>query len=372
MTGDSFQAFVADPSRLDNESLLLLKELNTRYPFFRASQLLLAKNLRDLQHIDQRKQLHLAAIHASDRTLFQALLDGRHPVLVNKSENHGPDKGSLTGLTAFPVGRGENSTATDGFITSKPHQKEPVLDGEVGKVESSPITPKPPKIPPVSTKAENDNNAEFEEALNPPNISETGMSINNENLEEVNTTNEKSGSDLHDLIAEHVLYRVEDLLLQEPLSSVKEEKVTEDESAAGAIPDVMSFDQWITRLSAPSSEQKTPSESERPSPPEITPPSHRLKKDLKDNIALIEDFLVSQPREGKSKRAEFFKPSRAAELSNTNDLDAVSETLANIYLTQGQHELAAKAFDALAKRFPEKSSYFAVRKTEAQQNMTGQ
>jgi len=341
MTGESFHAFVADPSLLDKDSALLLKELNSRYPFFRASQLLLAKNLRDLQHIDQRKQLHRAAVYAADRALLQALLDGRHPLIPEMSAHKEAEKVTHT-------------------------EVQPSL------TRTAPAVPEPVEAErPEKQEMERAHVSGHEQAALPPTPAETEIPEPMEVVTETGETTDVPASnvDRHlDLIPEPVLYRVEDLLKEEPHSEKREEPpapVSEPE------PHALPFDQWLDRLSVqtpqPQSVDRVPQRSTiQNQQSTISRPS------LKDNIALIEDFLSSLPKEGQGKRAEFFKPSRAAERSNTPDPEAVSETLANIYMQQGQFGSAAQAFDALAKRFPEKSSYFAARKMEAVQKSSDQ
>lgn len=315
MTGDSFHALVADPSGLNRDSIALLQELGTRYPYFRSPHLLLAKSLKDANHIDQRRQLHLAAIYAADRSLLMDLMEGRHPkkVAPEKIENAylSADRGII-----------ENGAVEEEVVV----QPAPIEAKEA--LES--VVPEQEEIAEAETLAE----ALAETAK--PEASHHALDLS--------------------LIPEPVLYRVEDLLLNEIAP-------TEPETTAEIAPepDALPFDQWLARLS---SSDAVPA-STRPSSP-VPRPS------LKDNIALIEDFLAAQPKEGKSQRAEFFKPSRAAERSNTIDLTAISETLANIYEQQGQIELAVKAFDALALKYPDKSSYFAARKSEALRKSSAQ
>jgi len=75
---------------------------------------------------------------------------------------------------------------------------------------------------------------------------------------------------------------------------------------------------------------------------------------------IIDRFLSNTPRISKPK-AEFFSPTKAAKLSVTDDDSLVSETLAKIYLTQGNFNKALKAYESLLLQNPEKSTYFAAR-----------
>ncbi|HWY98573.1 MAG TPA: hypothetical protein VNY36_05755, partial [Bacteroidia bacterium] len=85
-------------------------------------------------------------------------------------------------------------------------------------------------------------------------------------------------------------------------------------------------------------------------------------------IDIIERFLTNEPRISKPKVA-FFNPSKAAKLSVTDDESLVSETLAKIYLGQGNLHKALKAYESLLLQNPEKSTYFAARIEEIRQKI---
>jgi hypothetical protein len=295
MTGPLFHSWVQNPSLLDKNSLAQLQEITKRFPYFQSAQLLLAKNLKALNHIDQRRQLHIAAVYASDRTLLFGLMNETHPPIAEeKSES----------------------------------QRDVVL---IQNRETEPPIPETPVILPIT------------EEVNPIEIEI------DEHIEKIATTeqteeNHIARQNLYDLIPEPLLYRIEDAELP-PL---------ETEEELDDIGVELSFDQWLAKLESSKiglvkSKKKQIPESESTS-------------NLKDNLALINDFLVAQAKEGKPQRTEFFKPSKAAERSNQSDFSVVSETLASIYEQQGKFELAFKSFEALELKYPEKSSYFAARK----------
>ena len=294
MTGPLFHSWVQNPSLLDKNSLAQLQEITKRYPYFQSAQLLLAKNLKALNHIDQRRQLHIAAVYASDRTLLFGLMNETHPPIAEeKIESH---------RDAFLV---ENSE-------SEPSPETPVfisITEEVNPIE-----------------------IEIDEHIE--NI------VNTEQVEE----NHIARKNLYDLIPEPLLYRIEDAELP-PLETEEELDDTGVE---------LSFDQWLAKLES--------SKIGRVKTKKKPIPESESTSNLKDNLALINDFLVAQAKEGKPQRTEFFKPSKAAERSNQSEFSVVSETLASIYEQQGKFELAFKSFEALELKYPEKSSYFAARK----------
>ena len=74
---------------------------------------------------------------------------------------------------------------------------------------------------------------------------------------------------------------------------------------------------------------------------------------------LINQFIATEPRIVPSK-AEFYSPVNQAKKSIVEHDDIVSETLAKIYLNQGNFLKARSSFEKLSLLHPEKSSYFAA------------
>ena len=75
---------------------------------------------------------------------------------------------------------------------------------------------------------------------------------------------------------------------------------------------------------------------------------------------LIEEFIRSEPRIV-PREGDFADSVAIAERSNVQNFELVTETLANIYLNQGNKAKAIKIFKQLSLTIPEKSSYFAAR-----------
>ncbi len=84
--------------------------------------------------------------------------------------------------------------------------------------------------------------------------------------------------------------------------------------------------------------------------------------------ALIDQFVQNNPSISPVKKA-FFSPSQMGKLSLVEDETFVTETLAKIYLRQGDYKKAATAYKNLKLKFPEKSSYFAALQKEAEEHL---
>lgn len=78
------------------------------------------------------------------------------------------------------------------------------------------------------------------------------------------------------------------------------------------------------------------------------------------NKDLIDKFIMEEPKINKPPKSEFFSPSGFAQHSLEDKEDVVSETLAKIYLQQGNLTKAIHAYKKLCLVYPEKSSFFAA------------
>ena len=96
----------------------------------------------------------------------------------------------------------------------------------------------------------------------------------------------------------------------------------------------------------------------------ITKYDEDRKKKKKENSefrskaeALIDDFISSQPKI--TPKREFYSAINMADASVTDSHDIASETLAKVYLAQGNLSNAIKCYETLILKFPEKKTYFA-------------
>ena len=91
-------------------------------------------------------------------------------------------------------------------------------------------------------------------------------------------------------------------------------------------------------------------------------------KPSENNAALIDRFIREEPRLSPPRR-EFFNPVDMAKLSSMDREDLVSETLARIFVQQGDIPKAIKIYERLCLNFPEKSSYFAAQIENLKSNL---
>ena len=84
----------------------------------------------------------------------------------------------------------------------------------------------------------------------------------------------------------------------------------------------------------------------------------KIEKEQVDN--LVDRFIQTDPRISKPSKAEFFSPIQMAKKSVEDNDMIVSETLARVYIDQGNIEKAIHIFRKLSLLYPDKSTYFAA------------
>ena len=100
--------------------------------------------------------------------------------------------------------------------------------------------------------------------------------------------------------------------------------------------------------------------------------NHIIKEEksveAKSKEEIIDDFIKEEPRI-KPRNDDFSEAVRIANKSNEDNGDFISDTLAEIYVKQGNKEKGIEIYKKLSLKYPEKSSYFAAQIKKAENKL---
>jgi hypothetical protein len=116
------------------------------------------------------------------------------------------------------------------------------------------------------------------------------------------------------------------------------------------------FFSWLSTRTKHTSHTEKPKEPDNETTPEQIPAAQQ-KKINKFND-LIDKFIETNPSISKPLPAKFYNPAEKARESITEKFDLVTETLARIYIRQGNYKKAILVYEKLSVINPERQAYF--------------
>ena len=365
MNKAQFISFVETPEALAGNDSVLLSELIKNFPYFQTAHLLYAKSLHNINSIHYNNQLRVTAAYATDRKVLHRLItkqkaaeksddrkvaaavielireeiEQRHiqPILTEK------ETALETNLPAEKIISQDQKieVAVNALIKEEVAEKniEPIITEEIlisdiktGTSELKETSIKEPTEQVIEKRAlpEDERTEELEKEY----ISEVvDASVEMDLLSTpLNFEHEKE----HETIET-------DFVLPIPAGKDNEQHSIKTSDVAS-----LSFTDWLKHVSSGS----TISEEE-------TPEVHAEKQEGKlSAFELIDKFIKDEPKLSRAK-TEFFSPVNMAKQSVAEDITFVSETLAKIYVLQGNYAKAIQAYESLRLKYPEKRLYFA-------------
>jgi tetratricopeptide (TPR) repeat protein len=158
------------------------------------------------------------------------------------------------------------------------------------------------------------------------------------------------------------IFEVDDVLADEHHAAANEYNIeqfypTPAETVSGPPTD---FYSWLGQPAAQQEEETVAEETAIPV----------SEQELTHQQQLIDRFIANNPTISRPKK-EFFTPETAAKKSEHLPEQLATETLATVYLNQGNAEGAIRIYERLILKFPEKSSYFVslIEKTRNEFNL---
>jgi hypothetical protein len=324
MQKDEFYKYAEHPELLDKESIALLTELVNAFPYFQTARLLLTKALHEQKNFYFDSQLKITASYFSDRKQLHHFING------NASGNNlMEEKKEIIPVIELKI---------EEVII-----KEEVI-AELGN--TTPLYKETIDVPDL----ENNAIVEIEEevVVELENIPEE----KEESLLDILASITKKEPEVEETVIETVFVEVfeneieEELKIEAPI----EKEITIDKDSKH------SFLEWLKELNKGANIPQNPEIPEKEAAQEKN--IDAVKKDIQEGI--IENFMKTNPVIPPP-RKEFYSPVNMAKLSIMENDDLCSETLAKIYLDQGNYARAKSMFERLSLKYPQKSVYFAAR-----------
>ncbi|MES1220968.1 MAG: hypothetical protein ABUT20_36045 [Bacteroidota bacterium] len=341
MKREQFINYLLHPEELKGESAVALNSLLKEFPYFQSAQLLYLKTLHNEKSIHYQSQLKIAAAYSANRKSLYFLINGE-PAKKENPEKSGPlipvketevletleVQAALemdqVGQTAVPLPVEQTSPQVEDkeSINEAPALVEASAEEDIPAIgeQAAVVTPnrEAPLTSPEEKKLDGLDSAILAEAIS------AGVSM--------------------ELSAMEIL----------PVETKREEEVPEvkvkEQEERGELPkqENHSFIEWLKLSQGQKMEPQIPLQQE---------PAFKPK--VEEKRALIEKFITTEPRIV-PKKQEFYNPVNKARQSVMENDSIVSETLAQVYLKQGNFQRALKSYEILSLKFPEKSSYFAA------------
>ncbi len=317
MKVEQFIDLMNNPSLLEEAHVPAIERIIADYPYFQTAHLLYAKTLNNIKHINYSSTLKRTAVIAGNRAVLYRLINSP----VNKPAN---DK-----VVPEPIAPIEEVKQEPLLIKEKEVEKT-VSPVNITYTIVNPVVEQKP-IEHVITSAEQlpvaENIIPVVEEVNPELVLQT------ETLDEIV---------LKPIMEAYVETEILKLTEKEPEISIDEPR---------------SFTDWLKQVSGIKHQVSvsTPKEEQAPKLKEQKPKLKSEKQVFLDKL-LKEEMRISKPQADKN----FYAASQKTRSSVLEDENLVTETLAKIYILQGNHGKAIRAYEILSLKFPEKSAYFAT------------
>ncbi len=402
MTSNRFNDIIKNPATIGYREIDELKNIIGQFPYFQAAHLLYAKGLHDAKSYLFNDEIKKTAAYAADRKVLHKLIHSASAaILTETSEESTPATNQTfvnskedTANTAIIFDDASDEIKSNQAVFESAEQET----AELAENNSPDITETPiidhddtpplktePEITPVRTlsaaeilsqrlrEIEKDlsgdkkpvADTEPEKIITPETAVQDYFTVSSDfNPEEFATIKADAPDSTNQTIV--------NITKSDTSNSISAETSTSIEKH--------SFTDWIQKFSAPKPvqpafEEINTEEKKKTSDIIIEKATHSHLTQLQQTITetksseskashlaktdLIDLFIKNDPRIDGSK-TKFYSPINVAKSSIADTSEIVSETLAKIYIQQGNLSKAIQAYEKLSLKFPEKSAFFAA------------
>lgn len=361
MNRSQFISYLENPDKLSGNDGVMLSELLKNFPYFQTAHLLYAKSLHNQNSIHYNNQLKIAAAFVTDRKKLHRLITKQYIPEIDSQLERIKEKVTEESIEKAVIEIVKEEIKEQHIVTVV--KEIPVVETVSQRIEIPQAVKTEEKIIEKITEFINEDKEVIieqpfeiklrqEEQINA--IEKSSERIDALEVEylsnvanasfELEIENYGSNSESIDIKVEEEQKGFEsNFILNTPVELVAEEKIAQknfDSSQAH------SFADWLKNVSHVSSETSGGIKE-----------SESAKKTTVES--LIDKFLREEPKISKPK-AEFYNPINKAKQSVADDITFVSETLAKIYVLQGNYNKALQAYENLRLKYPEKKLYFAA------------